>query len=214
MHAVRQSPTELVVKDSSVWMTILFSGIAVALVAGLGFSQPLRLLVPAFFLLCGIVTARATTFTFDGMRRTVQWSGFKPFKAESGTILFDEIDDIVVEASSNGNGAIAYRLSLKTRQGTVPMAYAYSGSRDGYAALRQQIFAFIKPGLEAPSHAAHTDGIPSDLESSIRSMLIQRRKIDAIALLRTRERIGLTEAKKRIDALDAKIKAENKPLQA
>jgi hypothetical protein len=214
MHVVRQSPTELVVKDSSVWMAILFAGIAVALVAGLGFSLPLRLLVPAFFLLCGIVTARATTFTFDAMRRTVQWSGFKPFKTESGTILFDEIDDITVEASSNGNGAIAYRLSLKTRQSTVPMAYAYSGSRDGYAALRLQIFAFIKPGLEAPAPVAHTDGIPSDLESSIRSMLIQRRKIDAIALLRTREHIGLTEAKKRIDALDAKIKAENKVPQA
>jgi hypothetical protein len=214
MHVVRHSPTDLVVKDSGVWMTILFTGIAAALVAGLGISQPLRLLVPAFFLLCGVITARATTFTFDGMRRTVQWSGFKPFKTESGTILFDEIDDITVEASSNGDNGIAYRLSLNTKQGTVPMAYAYSGSRDGYVALRQQILALIKPGLQAPAPVAHTDGIPSDLESSIRSMLIQRRKIDAIALLRTRERIGLMEAKKRIDALDAKIKAENKVPQA
>lgn len=213
MHVVRQSPTELIVRDSSVWMTILFAAIAVALVVGVGVSQPVKLLVPAVFLLFATITARTTTFTFDGMQRTVHWSGFKPFKAGSGTILFNEIDDITVEVTSGGNGAIAYRLSLKTRQGPVPMAYSYSASRDGYAALRQQILAFLRPGLQPIAPAPHTDGIPPDLGSSIRSLLIQGRKIDAIALLRTRERIGLTEAKKRIDVLGAKIKAEAKILQ-
>jgi len=190
------SPTELVVKDSSMWMTILFVGIAIALVAGVGISQPIKLLVPALFLVFGTITARATTFTFDSMRRTVQWSGFKPFKTESGTILFDEIDDITVELTSGGNGATAYRLALKTKLGAVPMAYAYSNSRDGYAALRQQMLAIVKPGLQAPEPASQIDGIPADLASSLQSLLIQGRKIDAIALLRTRERIGLTETKK------------------
>lgn len=213
MHIVRQSPTELVVKDSSLWMTILFAGIAVALVAGVGFSEPVKLLVPALFLLFGTITARATTFTFDAMRRTVQWSGFKPFKAESGTILFDEIEDITVEAAAGGNNRAAYKLSLATKQGPVPMAYGYSSSRDGYAGLRQQILAFFKPGLQTSRPASHSDGIPSDLESSIRSLLMQGRTIDAITLLRTREPMGLNEAKKRVDALHAKIKNETNVLQ-
>jgi len=209
MHVVRQSPTELVVKDSSVWMTILFATIAVALVAGIGVSQPVRLLAPALFLLFGTITARATTFTFDGMQRTVRWSGFKPFKSQSGAILFDEIDDVTVEASSMGNSGTTYRLSLLTKQGAIPMAFAYSGSRDGYAALRRQILAFVKPGLSPSAPESTFAGIPDDLASSIRSLLIQGRTIDAITLLRTRERIGLVEAKKRIDAAEAAIKSAN-----
>jgi len=210
MHVVRQSPTELVVKDSSLWMSVLFTAIAVAFVAGVGISQPAKLLVPAIFLLFGTITARSTTFAFDGMQRTVRWSGFKPFKSQSGAILFDEIDDVTVEASSMGNNGATYRLSLATKQGPVPMAFAYSGSRDGYAGLRRQILAFVKPGLSPSAPESHFAGIPDDLASSIRSLLIQRRAIDAIALLRTRERIGLVEAKRRVDAAEAKIKSANR----
>jgi hypothetical protein len=209
MRVVRQSPTELVVKDSSVWLTALFAGFAVVMTAAVGFSQPIKLLAPAVFLLFGTITARSSTFSFDGMQRTVRWSGFRPFKAESGAILFDEIDDVVVEVSSGGNGAIAYRLALKTRQGLVPMAYAYSGSRDGYAALRRQILAFVKPGLQHEPPASHVEGIPVDLASSIASLLQQGRSIDAVALLRTREKISLAEAKKRVDAVNTKGRSGN-----
>jgi hypothetical protein len=209
MRIASQTPTELVVKDSTLWMTILFAGIAIALALSVGVAQPVKLLAPAVFLVFGTITARGTTFTFDAMQRTVTWTGFKPFKAESGTILFDEIEDVTVEASSMGSDGITYRLALKTKQATVPMAYSYSNSRDGYAALREQLLTFIKPGLQPPPAAPSTEGIPADLEVSLRSLLIQRRKIDAIALLRTREQISLTEAKKRVDLLDAKIEAKS-----
>ena len=45
------------------------------------------------------------------MRRTVRWNGLKPFKTESGTILFDEIDDIAVEAcrTVTAQSPIAFR---------------------------------------------------------------------------------------------------------
>jgi len=207
MRIVRQSPTELVVKDSSVWMTILCAGISIVLAVAMGIANPLRLLVPGLFLVFGTISARKATFNFDGMRRTVQWSGFKPFKTESGTIPFDEVDDVIVEVSSSGNGATAYRLVLKTKQDRVPMAYAYSGSPDGYTALRRRILAFVKPGLPTTGAAAHADGIPADLDSSVRSLVHQGRKIDAIALLRTCERVSLSEAKKRIDRLDERIKS-------
>ena len=90
------------------------------------------------------------------------------------------------------------------------MAYAYTSSNsNGYAELRSQILGFIRPGLAGapPDTDVNADGIPADLDSSIRSLLNQRRKIDAIELLRSRGRIGLTEAVKRIDAVDKNMKA-------
>jgi hypothetical protein len=215
MRIASQSPTELVVKDSTLWISALCGAAALATVYfSIAKHEPRSLLGGAFFLLFTIVFARHTVFTFDGMQRIVRWSGYKPFHSTSGSVSFDEIADITVETSSGGNNVPTYRLSLKTADGLVPMAFVYSGSNDGYASLRGTILALIKPGLQGtPADAPNASGvIPGDLDSSIRSLLLQGRKIDAIALLRTRERIGLIEAVKRIDEADARIKAES-PLQ-
>lgn len=208
MRMTQQTPTELVIKDSGLWMTYLFVGIAAVLVVALKDGSAGRYLAAALFVLFGLIAARTTTFTFDALRRVVRWSGFKPFKSVSGEIPFDAIRDVTVEASSSGNSGSTYRLALLTTEGTVPMAYTYTGSRDGYASLRQQILTFVKPGLPT-TPAAPVEGIPADLASSIESLLMQGRKIDAVALLRERTRIGLTEAVKRIDAVTAKMKAES-----
>jgi hypothetical protein len=210
MRIASQSPTELVVRDSSVWISVLCAGVALGLILfGIAKAQPNTFLGAALFLLFGIIGARNTTFTFDSVRRVVNWSGYKPFKRASGTIPFDDVSDIVVEATSGGSDATTYRLALITSQGNVPMAYAYTSSKDGYAELRSQILGFIRPGLAGapPDTDVNADGIPADLDSSIRSLLNQRRKIDAIELLRSRGRIGLTEAVKRIDAVDKNMKA-------
>jgi hypothetical protein len=210
MRIAHQSPTELVVKDSSFWLTYLNAGIALLLlVAGISKTEPRVYLGAALFLLFAAITARGTTFTFDGMQRVVRWNGFKLFKKDSGTIPFDDIEDVTVEASSSGNSGTTYRLSLLTKQGAVPMAYAYSGSSDSYGAMRREILTFLKPGLQHAAPPAETNGMPSDLASSIRSLLAQGRKIDAITLLRSREHIGLTEAVKRIDALAAAMHDAN-----
>lgn len=214
MRIVRQSPTELVVKNSSLWMSIVCGGGALALILfGIAKAQPNLFLVAAFFLLFATITARETTFTFDGLERVTRWSGYKPFKSESGSIRFDDISDITIEAMSMDKSGMTYRLTLQTANGPVPMANAYSGSRDGYASLRRQILAFVKPGLQHEPPETHVDGIPADLASSIRSLLQQGRTIDAIALLRAREKIGLTEAKKRVEALQAKVPSAKKSVE-
>lgn len=211
MRIASQSPTELVVRDNSVWISILCASVALALICfGIAKAQPNTFAGAAFFLLCGIIGARTTAFTFDGVRRVVQWNGYKPFKRASGSIPFDDISDIVVEAMSGSSDATTYRLSLITSQGAVPMAYTYTNSRDGYAELRNQILNFIRPGLAgvAPDTAINSGGLPADLDSSIRLLLNQHRKIDAIALLRTHEGIGLAEAVKRVNAIDREQSAK------
>jgi hypothetical protein len=48
--------------------------------------------------------------------------------------------------------------------------------------------------------------LPPSAETEIRALLQQRRKIDAIKLLREHTGIGLKEAKDRIDALDRELR--------
>lgn len=212
MRVVHHSPTELVVKNSSLWMSIVCGGGAFALILfGITKAQPNLFLVAAFFLLFATITARGTTFTFDGIERVARWSGYKPFKSESGSIRFDQISDITVEAMSMDKSGMTYRLTLQTANGPVPMANAYTGSEDGYASLRRQILAFVKPGLRPEPLESHVDGVPADLASSIRSLLQQRRTIDAVALLRAREKISLTEARKRVEALQTTVQSAKKP---
>ena len=49
-----------------------------------------------------MIAHRGTSFTFDSMQRVVRWRGKKLFKTELGTIRFDDITDIGIEASSAG----------------------------------------------------------------------------------------------------------------
>ena len=87
------------------------------------------------------------------------------------------------------------------------MAYNYRGVSDGYAALRGRILEFVRPGSQ--SAAAHIVGAAAEsLESSLRALLRQGRKMDAISLLRSTEKMSLTDAMKRIDAIECGIHQE------
>jgi hypothetical protein len=211
MRIVSQSPTELVVKDSSVWIsTICASAALVIILFGLAEAQPKTFLVAALFLLFATIAARSITFTFDGVRRVVRWRGYKPFRSTSGEIPFDDITDITTEALSSSDRLPTYRLAILTAQGATPMAYAYTGRSDAYAELRGQILEFIRPGLHQrmPNPTATSS---DDLDSSIRSLLMQGRKMDAVTLLRSRQRMALKDAVARVNAVSEKLKAETQP---
>lgn len=211
MRITIQTPQELVVQDSSVWLSWVLAACALVVIF---FSIAERkmngLLTAAFFLLCAMIADRRTTFTLDATQRTVRWKGKKFFKVPSGTIPFDDIADIGTEASSDSDVGASYRFTILTRDGSIPMAFSYTGRTDAYAPLRQQILDFIKPGsyMPSPPSGILSSGIPADLEPSIRSLLAQDRKIDAAALLRSTQHIGLTDAMNRIEALDQTMKAE------
>jgi hypothetical protein len=70
--------------------------------------------------------------------------------------------------------------------------------------LRRDILDFLKPGSQLPSAepGVLSGGIPADLEPSIRSLLSQGRKIDAVALLRSTRRIALADAMARVEQIE------------
>jgi hypothetical protein len=75
--------------------------------------------------------------------------------------------------------------------------------------MREAILAFLNPGAQGASSASTETASGAGLadEASIRSLLRQGRKIDAVTLLRSTERLSLTEAMRRINAIDAAMKA-------
>ncbi len=208
MYIASQSPTELVVEDSTVWLSWIF-GVCAAVIMFFSVTQhQLRGLVgAALFVLFALIVELRTVFTFDATQRVVRWKNLKRFKTETGSISFDEINDIGTESLSGNSGSLTYRLTIITSTGTLPMAYSYTGHNDAYAQLRHQILAFIKPGSEQETGVT-AQGIPTDLEPSLRSLLDQGRKIDAIKLLQSSQKLGLSEAVKRVDLLEQSMKAQ------
>jgi hypothetical protein len=199
MKIVRQTPQELVAVDSTVWISMVcglaaLPGIYVALRDG----ELKPLCVAGLFILFALVAFGRMTFVFDRAQRTVRWNGRKTLKNESGTIPFDEITDIGTEAIS-GDGGASYRLAILTRQGPVPMAYAYSGNSQRYDSLRKTILDFVRP--EAGSGSSEGN------DASIRSLLAQGRKIDAITLVRASENLDLTQAVRRVNEVEKRMKA-------
>lgn len=208
MKITSQTPTELVVEDNSVWLSwILGSCAAVIMFFSVTHHQVRGLIGAALFLLFALITDLRTTFTFDSKQRVVNWKGLKQFKTFSGTIPFDDITDIGTETSSSRTGGTTCRLTIITSTGAVPMAYSYTGRKDAYAPLRQQILHFIKPELQEAAGFTPS-GIPADLEPSVRSLLEQGRKVDAIKLLQSTQQLGLSDSVKRIDLLEQSMKAK------
>lgn len=152
MHIARQTAQELVVVDSTRWISaICAAGLVVTLYFVIIRHEPRDLFIALFFLFFAIFLDLRKTFVFDAMRRTVQWKGRKVFKSESGEIPFDEITDIGMEHSADiwgpgGKQPYKYRLTIITPQVTIPMAYAYSDHDDQYSNLRLQILHFIRHG--------------------------------------------------------------------
>jgi hypothetical protein len=153
MHIARQTQHQLVIVAGSRWVSAICAAAALfTFYSVVTRHQPKGLFLLAFFLLFALVMDLRKTFTFDAVERIVRWRGRKVFKAESGEIPFDEITDIGTEASIGGNrGTLNYRLTIVTPRAVIPMAYAYSGQPDHYAALRCQILAFVRPGSAAES---------------------------------------------------------------
>ena len=199
MRVTRRSETELLVEDSSLWIAAVCGIAAVVLVfAGVTKGNRGALASAGFFLLCGLFWIRKSTFVFDSARRAVNWKRLAVLKTTSGTLSFDDITGVGLETSLGSDSGGTYRLALLTRDSSVPLSDAYSSGRQRYDNMRQEIAAFV----------GGTAAAGSSLEDSVRSLLRQGRRIDAISLLRTTEGLGLTDAVARVDGIEDRMTAE------
>ncbi|MGB6193459.1 MAG: hypothetical protein WBF42_13415 [Terracidiphilus sp.] len=214
MHIASQSPTELVVEDSAVGLSWIFGVCAIGVMyLSITQHQVRGLIAAALFLLFALIAEVRTTFTFDATERVVRWKTMKRIRIETGSVSFDEISDIGTETVSSSAGAAKYRLAIITANGGLPMALASTANADASTPLRNQVLAFIKPGSEQETGVT-ASGISTDLEPSLRSLLEQDRKLDAIKLLQSTQHLGLTDAAKRIELLEQSAKAQSAKAQS
>ena len=196
MHIARKTNQELVILDSSIWLAILLLCLSVLA----AYQTAIRggraeLFAVGFLVLCGLLFWRREVVVFDAGRQQAEWTRRRLFKVAAGTVPFSEITGIGMETSSAKNNVLVYRLTILTANGSVPMADNYAGDRKKYENLRKDILDFLKldSGEVKPAAGALTgDGIAD--EASVRSLLRQGRRIDAIHLVRSTQNLSLMEA--------------------
>lgn len=200
MHVARKTNQELVILDSSIWISVFLLCISVFAAYRLSVQHNTKgLLSLAFMLLFILLFWRKEVVSFDAARQQVTWTRRRLFRVATGTISFSEITGIGMETTS-ADRALTYRLTILTAQGSTPMSDSYAGGQQKYEKLRQEILDFLKldPGV-APSDSALANGIND--EASVRALLKQGRKVDAIQLVRISQKLSLVEATDRVAAI-------------
>lgn len=202
MRIVRQNESEIVVEDSSVWISAVCGIAAVAICAFAVVQARYQLLLAAvLFIAFTLLWLRRSRFVFSAPMRSIQWSRLRMMRRQAGSIAFADVSDLLVESSSSGRANPLCRLSIRTAAGTTPMSDAYGTTQDYAATLRSTLLQFVRPGSgAAPAMPANNDAARTlQLNDAIRALLGQGKKIDAILLVQQSEHLDLTEATFRVN---------------
>ncbi len=200
MHVLRKTNRDLVFVSSTIWLAVLLLGFSF-FGAYKSYVQDSRIgfLAVGFLLLCGFLFWRKEIVAFDAGRQQAEWTRRRAFRVASGTVPFSEITGIGMESTTANRGELTYRLTILTRDKPVPMSDVYSGDQKHYEAIRQEILTFLHldSGMAKADEGAEQGGGVDD-EASVVSLLKQGRRIDAIELVRSTQKISLTEATTRV----------------
>jgi hypothetical protein len=202
IHVTRKTNTELALVDSSIWVSVLMLSAAIPVIyMSIAHGRRSGIWVTGFFALCAFLFWRKEVVVFDVAKQQATWWRRRGFKAANGVVPFGEITGIGMETSAAGeHGTLVYRLTILTSDKPVPMADVYAGNRAHYEALKAEISQFL--------HVENVEMAGAGVDdNSIQSLLKQGRKIDAIQLVRTSQKIGLTEAVDLVNEIDEKMKA-------
>lgn len=155
MRISRQTETELVVEESSLWITLLLGIASLPLFyAGALPGKHGNIITGLFFLTCSLTFLRKSTFIFDAAQQAVRWNRMRFFKSSSGTIPFSEITGVNTESTcGRSGGSRIYRLTVTTTHGCIPMTDSYGSGRSTYASMRESILQFLGRGLPSSGEA-------------------------------------------------------------
>jgi|SRR5579862_1545139 len=200
MTVQRNTEGVLVVQNSTVWLSVVCGVIIAGLIYAAFSSGDNRLFRPALFLgLFFVVFLSKYKFVFDPAQRMVRWHIMRFGWRRTGSLPFDAVKDVVLQ-SEPGKGRPTYRLALLTAEGAMPLSSGFGGTSDRCLATQSQILQLLRPG-QAPAASAPATSIAASMDSSVRTMVAEGRKIDAIKLL-TSMGMSLTEAKQRVDEIE------------
>jgi hypothetical protein len=196
MRVTRQTATELVLEDSCLWIAWVLAIVSLPLFYGGAFvgNKTGNYTMGGFFLLCALLGIRKSRFVFDARERVVRWENLLILRTSAGSLPFDDIRGIGIEASSSEDNS--YRLTLLTSDKPVPLSSAYSSGKEKHTNLRRTIAAFLN--LEMGSQEGTID-----VDASVLELVRAGRKIAAIKLLRSMKKMSLLDAKRIVDEVES-----------
>lgn len=197
MRIVENSPTRIVVRDRTSWISIVLgAGAIFVAVLAISRGEPKALISAGLCIVFAIAFLRTSDVIFDKVARSCTLKRRDMWRITRKVVQFASIEDVLIDTMvSDAPGGIAYRLSLSTSEGAVPFSATYEPGQDRYREMRMVIVNAVFGQATAPA--------PLDL---VRELVKAGRSIDAISLLRQREGIGLTEAKARIDDVQRELR--------
>ena len=201
MTVQRNTEGVLVVQNSTLWLSAVFGVVGLVMIAAAFFSGDKRLAAPALVMgLFAVLCLSKYTFVFDSTQRMVRWQIMRFGRRRAGSTPFDDVKDVVLQSEPGKSGRPTYRLAMLTAEGPMPLSSGYGDTSDRCLALQSQILQLLRPGQTVAATAPATS-IAAHLDSSVRTLVAQGRKIDAIKLL-TSTGMNLTDAKQRADEIE------------
>ena len=193
----------IIFEDRPIVLPAVLAATSVMFAAGLvthldgllsGEKEAIGILLGILFSAFGAVLLfRRDRFVFDATARRVNWRKWSLARSSSGEMDFSDIVDVTIESISGADGGGAYRVALRTKDGTVPLTEAYAGSVDRWRPTVARIREILG---NAGERSADVD---------MDSLLDQGRKIDAVRQLRETEGLSLTQAKARVENVDSRV---------
>lgn len=140
--------------------------------------------------LIALVMLEQCRFRLDPISRLIEWEQRWGFRRRAGVVPFSEITHVSVDVPIGDTGIPSRRVVLHLANGTLlPITVGYKPDVDGAIERAAETIRVVL-GHRAPTTA-----------DSVRVLVQQGRRIDAVKLLVEKENLTLTEAKQRIDRL-------------
>jgi hypothetical protein len=197
MRISENTAAQLKLQDRTFWITVVCfcaAGVLVVSVAT-SYRDVGPLVGAALFVICGLGFLRKTDVTFDKVTRICDVTRFDVMRLQRARLTFKDIVDVRVETSpGQADAAVtSCRLSLVTKSSVLPLTASYEPGLERFNTMRDAIVDTVFAHAPRPVAADPIDTLTKT-----------GRIIDAVAALRKREGIGLTEAVTRVKQLRKK----------
>jgi hypothetical protein len=190
MRIVENTPSRLVLRDRTLWISAVLLGAAAVLLVHYvrAHDQLIPALVSVAFALAFL---RSTDVTFDKSEGICTLRRLDMLRLTSTRLEFRDLKDIRVETCPmDDSHAGTCRLALVTASATLPLTASYEPSLERYNQMRETIVEAVFPARRRPVAV-----------DPVQDLVRQGRTIDAVALLRQREGLDLTSAVARVDEM-------------
>jgi hypothetical protein len=141
-----------------------------------------------------LIVYEKSVFVFDCRDRLIHWSRKRVFSHRQETITFDNVKFILSQASFGSSRNPGRRVALLTDRGLIPISTAYfSDSNDGCGKLAVRLRDML--GI------SNADSDSDSVLDTVRGLVADGQKIEAIRFFRQHKNMSLKEAKDAVEKL-------------